>query len=52
MNFEKCPLCGKDTHEIDWEISGKIIRDHYANGDDKPYICETCKGTIRIWWSI
>lgn len=52
VNASICPHCGQDTHEPDWKLLGSIITDHYKNGDDKPYICETCNGTIRIWWSI
>lgn len=52
VNNPICPDCGRDTHEADFETTAKIIRQHYANGDDKPYICDICNGTIRIWWSI
>ena len=52
VNAAICPDCGKDTHEPDWDALGSIITDHYKNGDDKPYICPVCNGTIRIWWSI
>lgn len=49
---EICDECNRPTHETDWEISAKIIRDHYKNGDDLKYICDECGGTIRMWWSI
>ncbi len=52
VGAETCPDCGRDTHEADFKTSAQIIRAHYANGGDKPYICEVCNGTIRIWWSI
>jgi hypothetical protein len=52
VNAEICPDCGRDTHEADFETTAKIIRQHYINGNDKPYICDICNGTIRIWWSI
>ena len=52
VGAEVCPHCGRDTHEADFETTAEIIRNHYKNGDDLPYVCGECNGTIRIWWSI
>jgi hypothetical protein len=51
VGAEVCPRCGRDTHEVDWSISAKILRSHYAEGRDRDYICPQ-GGTIRGWWSI
>jgi hypothetical protein len=42
MNADVCPLCGKDTHRIDWAFQAELHRDWIASG----------KATLQGWWSI
>jgi predicted RNA-binding Zn-ribbon protein involved in translation (DUF1610 family) len=51
VNANKCPDCGRDTHEINYETEQKIMRDYYSSGDADQYVCPQ-GGTIRGWWSI
>ena len=44
MNAKICPLCGKDTHEIDWAMQINLHQAHIAE-----------VGLFNhkaVWWSI
>ena len=42
MGADVCPLCGKDTHETDWQEQHKLHREWIASG----------KAVAQGWWSI
>jgi rRNA maturation protein Nop10 len=52
VNADICPSCGRDTHEINWNIPAEELRRHYSEGNYIEYICPEDGGTIRGWWSI
>ena len=43
MGSKICPLCGKDTHEVDWE---KVNRLHAQ------WLLENPNAGGTVWWSI
>jgi hypothetical protein len=42
MGVDICPLCGKDTHEINWTEQHKLHKKWIAEG----------KAVAQGWWSI
>jgi RNA polymerase subunit RPABC4/transcription elongation factor Spt4 len=42
MGTDICPLCGKDTHKVNWEAQHELHREWIASG----------KATPQGWWSI
>jgi len=46
-----CPDCGRDTHETDWQLQGRLHEEWIASGKADWNICPQ-GGTIRGWWSI
>lgn len=52
VNQDKCPFCGRDTHEPNYDLLNKLHRQHILDGKDKEYICTECGGTIKGAWDI
>jgi hypothetical protein len=42
MNALICPLCGRDTHEVDWKLAAEQHKEWIASG----------KARYDGWWSI
>lgn len=52
MNANPCPLCGKETHETDFNSISELHKQWWADGKADWSVCKECGGTIRGWWSI
>ena len=42
MNIDICPLCGKETHEVDWKFQNELHKQWHLDG----------KAVSGVWWSI
>ena len=47
-----CPDCGRDTHEVDFQLHYRLFREYYASDAPKAYRCPVEGGIIRGWWDI
>lgn len=52
VNADICPLCGRYTHEPNYDLQNKLHRQHILDGKHKQHICTTCGGTIIGAWDI
>jgi rRNA maturation protein Nop10 len=49
VNAEICPLCGRYTHEPNYELQNKLHRQWIAEGKNKHLICPLGGSIIGAW---
>lgn len=49
VNAEVCPICGRYTHEPDYDLQNKLHRQWIAEGKNKDLICPQGGSIIGAW---